>query len=133
MTKQKKPLSSKKPPVPNNDHTVITEWMEGKIMPPIKPVVEQIDELIKESIPDLQFSIKWGCAFYGTKDHGWLIEVAAYAVSVNVVFLNGANISPQPPMGDGETRYIKLTTPEEISSPQLANWVKQAAELEGWK
>ena len=47
--------------------------------------------------------------FYGTKDLGWIIEVAAYDVSVNIVFLSGAAFDPQPTLGTGaETRYGQI-------------------------
>ena len=90
--------------------------------------------MITERIPDLQYSIKWGSAFYGTPENGWLIEVAAYAVSINIVFLSGANFDPQPPLGtDDRSRYIKLTTMGDLNNPQVIDFIEQAKGLNGWK
>ena len=120
MKKQLKPLSTKKPPFPSKDHKVIEDWMSGRIMPGIQPMIKEIDSLIHDLIPNLQYAIKWGNAYYGTNELGWLIEVAAYDVSANIVFLSGAAFDPQPPLGTGgETRYIKLNTIDEVNDQHV--------------
>ena len=68
MGKERKPLSSKKPPIPTEDHKIIEEWMANRIMPGIKPLIVVIDSLIHSSIPNLQYAIKWGSAYYGLKN-----------------------------------------------------------------
>ena len=134
MNKKRKPLSTKKPPIPLNDYKVIEDWMTNRIMPGIKPMIKKIDRLIHDSIPNLQYAIKWGNAYFGTNELGWLIEVAAYDVSANIVFLNGADFDPQPPLGTGgEKRYIKLKTIEELNDLHVIDFIKQATNHEGWK
>lgn len=133
MEKQRKPLSTKKPPIPSNDYKVIKDWMTSRIMPGIQPMIKKIDSLIHDSIPNLQYAIKWGNAYYGTKELGWLIEVAAYDVSANIVFLKGSDFVSKPPLGTGESRYIKLRSIEELNDEKLIDYIKQAATLEGWK
>jgi len=134
MEKQRKPLSTKKPPIPSNDYKVIEDWMANRMMPGIQPMIKKIDRLIHDSIPNLHYAIKWGNAYYGTKELGWLIEVAAYDVSVNIVFLSGAAFNPQPPLGtDEKTRYLKLRTLDELEDPNIINFIKQAGLLSGWK
>ena len=40
-----------------------------------------------------------------------MIELAAYDVSVNVIFLGGADFDSPPPLGDtGRSRYAKVRT-----------------------
>ena len=134
MKKQRKPLSTKKPPVPSDDHKIIEDWMTNRIMPSIQPIVMKIDSLINESIPNLQYAIKWGNAYYGSKELGWVIEVAAYDVSVNIVFLSGAKFHDQPPLGDGDqSRYVKLKVVDEVNQPEIKKWIQQAGRLSGWK
>lgn len=134
MKKERKPLSTKKPPIPLNDHKVIKDWMTNRIMPGIKPMIEEIDSLIHNSISNLNYAIKWGNAYYGTNELGWLIEVAAYDVSANIVFLNGAAFDPQPPLGTGgETRYIKLKTIDELNDQLVIDFIRQAVHHNGWK
>ncbi|BFP39604.1 hypothetical protein FGF1_04490 [Flavobacteriaceae bacterium GF1] len=134
MEKQRKPLSTKKPPVPSKDYKVIEDWMANRIMPGIKPMIKKIDSLLHDSIPNLNYAIKWGNAYYGTDELGWLIEIAAYDVSANIVFLNGAAFDPQPPLGTGEeTRYFKLRELEEIEEKNIVNFLKLAGQRSGWK
>lgn len=134
MNKQPKPLSTKKPPIPLNDYGVIEDWMANQIMPGIQPLIKKIDHLIHDSVPNLQYAIKWGSAFYGTNELGWLYEVAAYQVSANIVFLKGASFDPQPPLGLGEdSRYIKLNSIEALNEPLILEFIKQAKNHEGWK
>ena len=134
MKKQHKPLSTKKPPIPSDDHKIIEDWMINRIMPSIQPMVKEIDSLIKESIPNPQYAIKSGNAYYGSQELGWVIEVAAYDVSVNIVFLSGAKFDDQPPLGEGDqTRYVKLKTVDEINRPEIQKWIQQASRITGWK
>ena len=134
MKNQRKPLSSKKPPIPVESHEIIKGWMQDNIMPKIYPLVKQIDDMITENIPDLKYSIKWGSIFYGTSNSGWLIEVAAYAVSVNIVFLSGADFDPQPSLGsDDRSRYIKLTSLDDLNNPEIIDFIEQAKGIDGWK
>ena len=134
MNKQRKPLSTKKPPIPIDDHTIIKEWTVNRIMPGLQPMIKKIDRLINENIPNLQYAIKWGNAYYGSRELGWLIEVAAYDVSVNIVFLGGAKFDPKPPLGTGEqSRYIKLRTMDELNDKMIIDYIQQAGRIDGWK
>lgn len=120
--------------MPSSDHKLIEDWMSSRIMPGMQPLVKKIDSLITESIPNLQYAIKWGSAYYGSQKLGWVIEVAAYNVSVNIVFLSGAEFDPKPPLGeDDQSRYIKLRTLDEVHRPEIQKWIKQAGRVSGWK
>ena len=60
--------------------------------------------------------------------------MVAYDVSVNVVFLGGAEFDPPPPLGTtNRSRYVKLTTVEEAQRPQMQMWIEQAGRVPGWK
>ena len=59
--------------------------------------------------------------------------MVAYDVSVNVVFLGGADFEAPPPLGTGRSRYIKLKTLEEAKAPEIREWIEQAATAPGWK
>lgn len=63
---------------------------------------------------------------------GWVIEMAAYAVSVNVVFFGGAEFDSPPPLGEG-SRYVKVRPLEEVESPEMYHWIEQAARFPGWR
>jgi hypothetical protein len=133
MTKPHKPYTARKPPVPSDSHADTEDWIR-RVMPDVHPIVKQLDELICETLPELQYAVKWKNAYYGLPELGWIIEMVAYAVSVNVVFLGGAEFDPPPPLGTTErTRYVKLTTLEEAEGPEMRKWIEQAGRVSGWK
>ena len=101
MAQPPKPGTGRKPPVPSDSHAEIEDWIR-RVMPDLHPIVTRLDALICETIPGLHFAVKWKKASYGLPELGWIIEVVAYDVSVNVVFLGGADFDSPPPLGDRE-------------------------------
>jgi hypothetical protein len=87
-----------------------------------------------KTIPGLQYAVKWKQAYYGLPQQGWIIEMVAYDVSVNVVFFGGADFDPPPPLGTGgRSRYVKLKTLEEAQGPLVRKWIEEAGGVRGWK
>ncbi len=121
----------RKAPEPAADHGVIAEWIV-QAMPRLQPIVTHLDGLIRQSIRDPLFAVKWKKAYYGDASRGWLIEMVAYDVSVNLVFFAGAHFDPPPPEGEG-SRYIKIRTLEEAQAPEVESWIRQAATHPGWR
>jgi hypothetical protein len=133
MAMNRKSTSTRKPPVPSDSHAEIEDWI-GRVMPDLNPIVKHLDELIRETIDGLQYAVKWKKAYYGLPEHGWVIELVAYDVSVNVVFHGGADLNPPPPLGGpGRDRYIKVKTLEEAQTPEMREWIEQAAGVAGWR
>lgn len=133
MKRQPKSGSTRKPPVPTDSHAEIEDWIR-RVMPDLNPIVSYLDDVIRESISGLQYAVKWKKAYYGLPDLGWLMEMVAYDVSVNVVFFGGAEFDPPPPHGTTErTRYVKVRTLEEAQAPEIRKWIEQAGRVEGWK
>ena len=132
-TKTLKPLTTKKAPEATDSHAAVDDWIR-RVVPDLHPIVERLDELICETIPWLQYAVKWKKAYYGLPDQGWIIEMVAYDVSVNVVFFGGADFDPPPPLGTvGRSRYMKLKTLEEAQEPLMRKWIQQARRARGWK
>ena len=130
--KPREPNTTRKPPVPSESHGEIEDWLRH-LMPDLHATVKQLDELICETISGLQYAVKWKKAYYGVRELGWIIELVAYDVSVNVVFFGGAEFDPPPPLGTtGRTRYVKLKTMEEARGPELQKWIEQAGRVPGW-
>jgi hypothetical protein len=125
--------TARRPPVPTDSHAEIEDWIRS-VMPALHPIVQRLDELIRQTIPDLQYAIKWKKAYYGLPELGWMIEMVAYDVSVNVVFFGGAEFDQPPPLGTTErTRYVKMTTLEEAQGPEMHKWIEQAGRVRGWQ
>jgi hypothetical protein len=133
MEKPRKSTTTRRPPVPSESHAEIEDWI-GRVMPDLRPIIEATDAVIREAIPGLVYALKWKRAYYGLPELGWIIEMVAYDVSVNVVFFGGANLDPPPPLGDTDrSRYVKLKGLEEAQSPDMRRWIEQAARVPGWR
>jgi len=103
-------------------------------MPNLQPIARGLDESIRAAVPDANYAVKYKRAFYGLPELGWIIEIAPYDVSVNVLFLGGADFDPTPPLGTtGRTRYVKVTSMDEGKQPELLDWIEQAGRTLGWK
>jgi hypothetical protein len=133
MEKSRKPISTRTPPVPSESHAEIDDWMR-RVMPDLAPIVEYLDGAIREAIPGLRYAVKWKKAYYGTPELGWVIEMVAYDVSVNVVFFGGADFDPPPPLGNTDrSRYDKVKAIEEAQRPEMRSWLERAGNVPGWR
>jgi hypothetical protein len=134
VPKAPKADSTRKPPEPSESHDEIDDWMR-RVMPDLHPLVTRLDELIRDTLPkSQQYAVKWKKAYYGVPEHGWVIEMVAYDVSVNLVFFGGSDFDPPPPLGDtGRSRYLKLKSLEEADDPSIRAWIEQAGRVPGWK
>lgn len=133
MKNELKPLSARKPPVPSDSHADIDDWIRRQ-MPDLQPIVQHLDGLIRETVPAVQYAVKWKKAYYGSPALGWVIELVAYDVSVNIVFFGGAAFDSPPPLGDTErSRYVKLKSLDEAQQPAVNEWIEQAGRMPGWK
>ncbi len=125
--------TTRRPPEPTTGHDDIDDWMR-RVMPDLNPIVHYLDKVIRDTIPGLHYAVKWKKAYYGLPDRGWLIELVSYDVSVNVVFLGGADFKEPPPLGEGDrSRYVKLKSLEEAKDPSIEKWIEQAGKTAGWK
>ena len=132
MDKARKSQSTRKPPEPAESHGVIDDWMNSQ-MPDLQPIVKGLDGLIRDTLSDLEYAVKWKKAYYGVTDQGWVIEIVAYDVSVNIVFLGGADLDPPPPQGESDrSRYLKVRSWDEVNKTQVQEWVREAGSVPGW-
>jgi hypothetical protein len=91
-------------------------------------------DAIRAAVPGLEYAVFRKRAYYGLPDHGWIIEIAPYDVSVNVVFFGGADFTSPPALGAVDrTRYVKVTSIDEVERPELLDWLKQSGHTPGWK
>jgi hypothetical protein len=132
MDKTRRGQSSRKPPDPSESHDVIEAWMRSQ-MPDLQPIVEGLDRLVRDTLSDLQYAVKWKKAYYGVPDQSWVIAMVAYDVSVNIVFLGGAGFDSPPPLGDSDrSRYVKVRSWGEVDEAQMREWIENAGSVPGW-
>ncbi|MCA8961119.1 MAG: DUF1801 domain-containing protein [Planctomycetes bacterium] len=101
---------------------------------PQRGIAERIDALAAQTLPGLQRSVKWGMSYYGVGD-GWCFCCGGFAKHVKLMFVNGATLTPVPPvtpvaMGKA-TRGVELECSEDIDEHQIAAWMKQVTALPG--
>jgi len=132
MPKAIKGHAGRRPPEPSANHSEIDGWCR-RLMPDLQPIAQRLDESIRAAFPDLIYAVKWKRAYYGLPELGWIIELAAYDVSVNVVFMGGADFKTPPPLGvTDRTRYVKVTSLAEVQRPELDEWLAEAGRTPGW-
>jgi hypothetical protein len=132
MPKVIKGNAGRTPPKPSPNKSEIADWCK-RLMPGLQPIVRLLDKSIRAEVPGLEHAVKWKRAYYGLPELGWIVEIAAYDVSVNVVFLGGADFESPPPLGTTDrTRYVKVTSLEEAKQPELQKWIKEAGRTPGW-
>lgn len=132
MAKARQPNSTRRAPVPGESHAEIEAWLV-RSMPDLQPILRWLDAQIRAEFSDLRYAIKWQKAYYAIPSQGWVIELVAYDVSVNVVFLGGADFASPPPLGTTDrSRYVKLRSLEEAQRPNLLAWIQQAGQVPGW-
>lgn len=101
---------------------------------PQRSIAERVDALAARTLPGLQRSVKWGMAYYGIGD-GWCFSCGAFAGHVKLMFVNGAALTPVPPvtpiaMGKS-TRGVELRSVGDLDERQVAAWMVQIAAVPG--
>lgn len=101
---------------------------------PQRSIAEKVDALAAKTLPGLKRSVKWGMSYYGVGD-GWCFCCGGFATHVKLMFMNGATLTPVPPvtpvaMGKA-TRGVELESVEDLDARQLAAWMTQAAAAPG--
>lgn len=144
MAKPRKPNTAKKAAA--DGHAAIEDWIErwpwkkgsaGGVNEEMRPIVRQVDELVRGTIPGLQYAIKWRVPFYALPEQGWIIAMDASTSHVTVSFFGGADFDPPPPHDPGtpsveRARYVRVRTSEEAQGPMMRKWIEQAGRVRGW-
>ncbi|MBM6622316.1 DUF1801 domain-containing protein [Micrococcaceae bacterium RIT802] len=101
---------------------------------PQRGIAEAIDALAAKTLPDLKRCVKWGMAYYGVGD-GWCFSCGGFAGHVKLMFINGADLDPVPPVtpvGMGKaTRGVELESLGDLDEHQLTAWMTHIASRPG--
>ncbi|MCC5947320.1 MAG: DUF1801 domain-containing protein [Nitriliruptoraceae bacterium] len=96
---------------------------------------QQLDELIARTVPDVERFMRWNSPFYGRPGQGWFISYHCFTRYIKVTFFDGVDLEPMPPVGskDPTARFVHLHEDDEVATDQLADWIRQASQLPGWR
>jgi len=103
-------------------------------MPGWKSAVgRQLDELTVGAVPDVIKAVRWNSPFYGVESRGWFLSFHCFTRYIKVTFLNGAQLTPLPPVESkhDDVRYLNIHEDEDVDVDQLVAWITQAASLPG--
>ncbi len=93
----------------------------------------RLDRLIVEAVPEVRKAVRWNSPWYGVEGQGWFLSTHVFTKYVKVTFLNGAELSPEPPGSgkDPDSRWVNIHE-DELDEAQLREWIRQSAALPGW-
>lgn len=107
-------------------------WMQG-VKPEHRALVERLDALIAEVVPDVKRAVKWSMPMYGREGKGYFAHVGAFKEHVRLGFFVGAELTPPPPEGEGKgMRAVHLRSEADYDEPRFRAWIQQAASRQGW-
>jgi hypothetical protein len=112
---------------------VVLEYIAA--MPGWKSAVgKKLFTLIVKHLPNVQMAVRWNSPFFGIEGRGWLVSLHVVTRHVKLNFFSGASLKPVPPFGgkDPNARWLNISEGEEIDEVQVADWLRQAAKLNGW-
>lgn len=133
MTDEPVLLSGGNPQIPKGDGDApVQAYLDA--MPGWKGEVgRRLDEIIVDTVSDVQKAVRWNSPFYGVEGQGWFVSFHCFAKYVKVSFLNGGSLDPPPPVESKQesVRYLHVFEDEPLDEAQFAGWVAQAAALPG--
>ncbi|HYE61422.1 MAG TPA: DUF1801 domain-containing protein [Phycisphaerales bacterium] len=98
-----------------------------------RDVGRRLDAMIERIVPGVKKAVRWNSPFYGVEGQGWFIGVHCITKYIKVAFFSGASLEPQPPVDSKhkDVRYFHIYEGDRVETPQLEDWVRQAAARPG--
>lgn len=130
---QVKLLSGGNPQIPKGDGDAPVQAYISA-MPDWKGVIgRHLDDLVNETVPNVQKAVRWNTPFYGTAGNGWFFSYHCFDKYVKVSWLNGGDLDPPPPVESKypRVRYSHFGPDDQIDDDQMRSWLRQAADLPG--
>ena len=97
-------------------------------------VGRRLDALIERNAPAVRKAVRWNSPWYGIEGQGWFLSYHVFTRYVKVTFLQGESLRPAPSGAgkDKDSRWIDIYEGA-LDEAQMAEWVRQAAALPGWR
>lgn len=100
-----------------------------------RDVGQRLDELITQTLPEVQKAVKWNSPMYGMETGVWFLGIHCFTKYIKVAFFRGAALRPVPPgeSKQAEVRYLNIYETDDFDEAQFVKWVQQASRLPGEK
>ncbi|HEY8615973.1 DUF1801 domain-containing protein [Phenylobacterium sp.] len=128
-------LSGGNPQIPKGDGDGPVQAYIAAIPDWKREVARELDALIVRVAPEVQKAVRWNSPMYGLEGQGWFLSYHCFTRYLKVTFFKGAQLDPPPPgpSKDANVRYLDIYQDAAPNQAQLADWIRQAAALPGWK
>ena len=131
-----KPAAARKPavkkPAPRGDFGAPIAGFFAKQPRPLRPLLEELRDLVQEAVPDAESSIKWGMPFF-TIDGTMMCALAGHKSHVNLILSGPPGTYADPDnrlIGAAKTgRHLKLTATDKVPRDAVRGWLATAAAL----
>src|SRR6476659_252768 len=57
----------------------------------------RLDEIVSRTVPDVFKAVKWNQPYYGNEGDGWFFAFRCFTKYVQLQFLRGSSLDPEPP------------------------------------
>ena len=98
--------------------------------PTLRPILEELRQLVDEAAPDATASIKWGMPFYMVGGQ-MMCALAGFKAHVNLILAGPPGIFADPEgllTGDAKGgRHLKLRALDDLPRAAVRGWLKAAA------
>jgi len=93
----------------------------------------RLDEIVSRTVPDVFKAVKWNQPYYGNEGDGWFFAFRCFTKYVQLQFLRGSSLDPEPPKAakHPEVRYLDVHEDDELDEGLLVSWIEQASALPG--
>lgn len=109
----------------------VDEFVEGAVLPELRPLVAAIRNLMRECAPDAREAIGYGMPVYrGNKVFAWINPTKK---DVTLGFSRGTQMEDRYGLlrGGGKgSRHVKMRNLDDVNRPALAYYIKQAVKLD---
>lgn len=103
------------------------------VRPEQRALVERLDAIIGDAVPDVKRAVKWSMPMYGREGLGYFAHVAPFKAHVALGFFAGDRLDPPLPDTDGKGAWrVKFATLADVDERLVPKWVAQASTLRGW-
>lgn len=96
-------------------------------------VGHRLDALIGKIVPNVYKAVKWNSPFYGIEGDGWFLSYHCFEKYIKLTFFRGTSLDPVPQVASktAQTRYFHIHEDDAFDEAQLADWIRQASQLQG--